>query len=748
MLPTSKNSLNLHRLDPSCLSPILLCIDGVESTRDCSLVCKELFQKMQQNEIWYPLCIRDGVALRTIDGSYKKRYQYEYNQESGRFTYRSLKNLPPLKNFRMVSNEARTQNDKHWNKLKLFTQNGKDWNKIALIEISKKDNFCMTNNKLAILGFKKKENEEESGEITIRDLKTNEQSQFQAPLQRRADLAFYNVTLQDDYFFCRDTTKTNIYDIAEKKFLWTLEKSCTFKKFAFYEKKIITPNKDSTGIDIYDIPTGSLLKSLPLPQDRIISKSITVFQNKIFVVARMAKQNNRHICVWDDETKTFQDHLITQNPKHEISCTTTSKDEFFIGTTEGRICVWDDKTKIFKNHPITQDPVLDATRIFLLTISDRLLIIYHAKKSLDAKLSFWNIDTLTHLNTLSSAHSDSPHYILSNKTLFFHQYGLNKFLNMDKDVTGPSNFKIFHPKHCNIWKVPPCYASDTNFFRVEGKHGDRTISNYDFLANYNEILIDIKQSLLPNTNNFSMNDFLSISETKKNKIYSELYEVMKPFKNDYSNCAEDAFHNKNGCSATDAERALAMESYLAKKQFAKLSQEDKKRVYQQLYRVIGHFENDYFGCAKDAFHNRNGQSSTLQQRLLAIRSLNTFAIDRFLSLPTTIKNQIYGELYEVMKPLKNDYPNCAEDAFRDRNGQGATDAERALAIESYLAKGQFRSLSQEERNQVYQELYQVIGHFENDYFGCAEDAFHNRNGQSSTLAQRLQAMKNYFANRS
>ena len=121
-------------------------------------------------------------------------------------------------------------------------------------------------------------------------------------------------------------------------------------------------------------------------------------------------------------------------------------------------------------------------------------------------------------------------------------------------------------------------------------------------------------------------------------------------------------------------------------------------------------------------------------------------MDRFVCLPKTIKDQIYGELYGILNSNSKDHA-FGEQAFHSASGLSSNGDQKALAIECYLAMQQFRSLPQEERTQVYQELYHVIGHCENDYWGCAEDAFHNLNGQRSMPQKRLQAIKNYFAKR-
>ncbi|MBS0603867.1 MAG: F-box/WD repeat-containing protein [Verrucomicrobia bacterium] len=68
------------------------------------------------------------------------------------------------------------------------------------------------------------------------------------------------------------------------------------------------------------------------------------------------------------------------------------------------------------------------------------------------------------------------------------------------------------------------------------------------------------------------------------------------------------------------------------------------------------------------------------------------AMDRFDRMPTKAKNAIYGELYSIMAPFANDYPGCAKDAFHNQNGQSSTPEQRAEAIFNYLVK---RSVTQD-----------------------------------------------------
>ncbi len=80
---------------------------------------------------------------------------------------------------------------------------------------------------------------------------------------------------------------------------------------------------------------------------------------------------------------------------------------------------------------------------------------------------------------------------------------------------------------------------------------------------------------------------------------------------------------------------------------------------------------------------------------------------------------------EIADLLKNEDPIIAEDAM-----------------------ARFNNMPPRAKNAIYGELYHIMAPFENDYFGCAEHAFHNLHGQSSTPEQRAQAVLNYLTKRS
>ncbi len=60
------------------------------------------------------------------------------------------------------------------------------------------------------------------------------------------------------------------------------------------------------------------------------------------------------------------------------------------------------------------------------------------------------------------------------------------------------------------------------------------------------------------------------------------------------------------------------------------------------------------------------------------------AMQRFLSMAAEERGKIYAELYEILKPFQNGYWRCAEHAFHDQHGLSSTPQQKAQAIRNYL----------------------------------------------------------------
>lgn len=225
--------------------------------------------------------------------------------------------------------------------------------------------------------------------------------------------------------------------------------------------------------------------------------------------------------------------------------------------------------------------------------------------------------------------------------------------------------------------------------------------------------------------------------------------------------------------------------------FSKVSVEERCRVYNILYEQIP-FTDRYWGCAEHAFHDLHGLKSTPEQKAHAIETYSSKLIAaailnpsdpsttaqvthfRFGKCVELFKNgstkegmELFAKMSKeqqqgVYKELANNhtFQGSAEDVFYELNGQSFTPQQKALAIENYLiqnivdllkscdeksaqtALSLFNRMPKEQKERIFEELYKLNIHT-HEYWGCAEHVFYDREGQSSTLLQKAEAIQNY-----
>jgi WD40 repeat protein len=97
---------------------------------------------------------------------------------------------------------------------------------------------------------------------------------------------------------------------------------------------------------------------------------------------------------------------------------------------------------------------------------------------------------------------------------------------------------------------------------------DNTIKIWDFAANHVEIFMQIADAFDGRglrEAEFAMDRFSKMPSAAKNKIFNELYEIIKPkLKPDDQRSAEDIFYGKIKQSAANFQRTEAIKNYLAK----------------------------------------------------------------------------------------------------------------------------------------------------------------------------------------
>ena len=149
-------------------------------------------------------------------------------------------------------------------------------------------------------------------------------------------------------------------------------------------------------------------------------------------------------------------------------------------------------------------------------------------------------------------------------------------------------------------------------------------------------------------------------------------------------------------------------------QFQNFSETRKAAIYEALYWIQG-IRPSYYGIGEDAFHGRKKQSSTTYEKISALfyvlcrkAGAGTYSRDHlfcsgsensktssfeehFSLVPDSSKSEIYKHLYEIQKP-SNSYWGIGEDAFHDRNGQSSTIAEKLEALRRHLHEAEIEAL--------------------------------------------------------
>jgi hypothetical protein len=138
-------------------------------------------------------------------------------------------------------------------------------------------------------------------------------------------------------------------------------------------------------------------------------------------------------------------------------------------------------------------------------------------------------------------------------------------------------------------------------------------------------------------------------------------------------------------------------------QFSQLPAAEQTAIYEHLFKIQNP-KKHYFGIGKHAFLGRNKQSSTLdekigalQNRLHETRPKGTVPgpfkkeLRAFIYVPESFQTEIFGHLFDIQKPSKP-YWGIGEDAFFCRNGQASTIDERIAAVRRTLQAAQLDAL--------------------------------------------------------
>ncbi len=373
--------------------------------------------------------------------------------------------------------------------------------------------------------------------------------------------------------------------------------------------KLLLGYEDGT-IEIWDAQTGGCIATLPGHED--IISCLVVFDGKLF-----SGSWDGTIKIWDAQTGRF----ITALQEHgsEVYCLAASNGKLFSSSRDGTIKIWDIQTggciatlrghkdtvfclvvsngKLFSSSRDGTIKIWDAqTGGFITALQghrDRVACLVFSDGKLfsgyqDGTIEIWDAQTGGCIATLQGHKNTVSHFVFSDGNLFSSSWdGTIKIWDVQ---TGGC---ITTLQACVA--LPHFAVADGKFFL--SPYGSTIIEIWDFRASQGAIFQGITNLLekgTPEATQRALMEFSKMPPVVKNAIYRKFDEICKPLAKDYG-----------GNRELNVSNAIARKLYEICKLFTN--------------NYWGGTPNDYSNCVEDAFHNRNGQSSTSAQKAQAIR---------------------------------------------------------------------------------------------------------------------------------
>ncbi len=328
-------------------------------------------------------------------------------------------------------------------------------------------------------------------------------------------------------------------------------------------------------IKIWDLDTKACIKTLDVHRGVY---SLVISNRKLIFPRTYTCEIN----IWDLDTETSIG--ILDGHTHEVNCLAFSDGKLFSGSEDKEIKIWDLDTNsciaTLKGH---QFP------IYSLAIFNGKL--YSGSKSddriMEGMVSVWDLNTKTCIGTIEDGLAGPVYSLLisEGKLLSFFDgrrgAGIKiwdletekRIQTFDRDnkrrTIGPT-FDTDEARHITGPNVSHAisngklYSTKVNFFG----QNDGTINVWDFGAEFDAVfdkLADLIESGASKNDYQAFLRFSRMPKRVKNKIYGELYTILKNLKlisNDYWGCGEDAFHGVRGQNSTTSQKAQAIRNYL------------------------------------------------------------------------------------------------------------------------------------------------------------------------------------------
>ncbi len=341
-----------------------------------------------------------------------------------------------------------------------------------------------------------------------------------------------------------DTIK--VWEIKTGKCLATLKgHEAEVLSLVIADEKLFSGSFDNT-IKVWEIKTGKCLATLKGHDGSV--RSLVLDDGKLF-----SGSFDNTIKVW--EIKTGECLATLNGHENTVFSLAIDGDRLFSCSGDKTIRVWDLKTynslAILKGHEACVNSLaIDDGRLFSC--------------SEDKTIRGWDLKTYNHLATLES-HED---YVVSLSTahgMLFSGSGDSTINVWDiKTYKKLATLYLPTPEGGEDGDSVSSLAVTSDGTLYSGSEEVGTIRVWNFTADHNTIFQEIATLLESGDGQaaeHAVDRFQQMPKTAKNAIYGKLYEILKPFANDYEGCAEDAFFNEEGQSSTYAQIAQAIRDY-------------------------------------------------------------------------------------------------------------------------------------------------------------------------------------------
>ncbi len=413
-----------------------------------------------------------------------------------------------------------------------------------------------------------------------------------------------------------------------------------------FDGGFISGSDDGT-IKIWDLETFTCIKTLEGHSRPVTSLAIS--DGRL-----ISAFYNGTIKIWDLETftciKTLEGH------SRPVTSLAISDGRLISGSNDCTIKIWDLETftciKTLEGH---------SRPVASLAISDGRLI----SGSHNGTIKIWDLETFTCIKTLEGHSRPVTSLAISDgrlisgshdgtikiwdletftciETLEGHSRPVTSLAISDGRLISAScdrTFKIWDLKTLTYMTTLERDTAIVNSFILSDRKvilgsQDWTIRIWDFQANSNEVFEEIAglfEGGHPHLVRQAIGRFLRMPKSAKDKIYGELYKIINPRltkANDYDGCAKHAFCNEYGHSSTPLEKTLAIRNYLAaEKELAPSTEVPREPLLKHLGIVTREQFSDILHCRPEHLQERGILSSEDLQLICSLSDVQALVLE-------------------------------------------------------------------------------------------------------------------------